>query len=268
VTGVLLASHLGPTPYREGLAIQEALVQCRAGSRQPPQAGPDWLLFPDHPPVLTMGRGGSEASLRVDRATLERLGIELFAVARGGDVTWHGPGQLVGYAVVDLARRGGDVHGFLRAIERALIGGLGRWGIEAGRVPGRTGVWVEGEKIASIGVAVRRWVSYHGFALNVAPDLGFFDLIHPCGLRGIHMTSVAARLGPRAPALGETRRVIADTIGRELGYREVRWVQADVVRGLAAASGRDGPEPSGAAPNRIQDEEAAQHERRTNALAH
>lgn len=284
MSGVLLACHLGPTPYREGLAIQEALVRRRAESGRPdppgvparsvgPGArvgpdGADWLLFPDHPPVLTMGRGGSEASLRVDRAALERLGIELFAVARGGDLTWHGPGQLVGYTIVDLAVRGRDVHGFLRAIERALIGGLGRWGVEADRVPGRTGVWVEGEKIASIGVAVRRWVSYHGFALNVAPNLGFFDLIHPCGLRGIHMTSIAARLGPRSPTLGETRRVMAETIGRELGYREVRWVEAGVVRGLAAATGLDGAEPSGAPRIRIQDEKAAQHERRRNALAH
>ena len=239
MSDLLCACHLGPTPYREGLALQEALVRLRAGVRDgaPPLADApacDWLLFPDHPPVLTVGRGGSEESLRVDRATLERLGIELFEVARGGDVTWHGPGQLVGYPIVDLDRRGRDLHRFLRDLEEALMLALEGWGIPVQRVPGRTGVWAGGEKIASIGIAVRRWVSYHGFALNVLPDLAFFELIHPCGLRGIHMTSVAARRGTAAPSLDEARRKVAATLAGRLGHREVRWVQADEVRSLAA----------------------------------
>jgi len=237
VSGVLTACHLGPTPYREGLALQEGLVRLRAESIAAGETGPgDWLLFPDHPPVLTVGRGGSETSLRVTRGALERLGIELVEVSRGGDITWHGPGQLVGYPIVDLARRGRDLHRFLRDLEGALIDALEHWGISARCEAGRTGVWAGEEKIASIGIAVRNWVSYHGFALNVAPDLEFFDLIHPCGLRGIHMTSVAARLGPRAPALGEVRRDVAAMVGRGLGYRRVRWVAPGEVRRWVAGA--------------------------------
>jgi lipoate-protein ligase B len=224
----LSVAHLGPTPYREGLALQESLVRAVAGG-----STGDWLLFPDHPPVLTVGRGGSEASLRTDPAALQGLGIEVFEVARGGDYTWHGPGQLVGYLVCDLTARGRDLHQFLRDIEQGLISALGSWGLGGETVPGRTGVWVEGEKIASLGVAVRRWVSYHGFALNVAPDLRFFDLIHPCGLRGIHMTSLASRLGTGAPSLAEAREVVATHLARLMGYGG--WVRATAGEARSAA---------------------------------
>ncbi len=242
MNGVLTACHLGPTPYAEGLALQESLLARRRAGDPEGAAANDWLLFPDHPPVLTMGRSGSRRSLKVDAGTLARLGLELFEVARGGDVTWHGPGQLVGYPLVDLAARCRDVHRFLRTLEEALILALEGWGVGARRVPGRTGVWVGEEKIASMGIAVRGWVSYHGFALNVAPDLRSFDLIHPCGLRGVRMTSVAAVLGERAPTLGEARRDVAEGIGRQLGYEEVRWVAADEARRLAgiAATSPDG----------------------------
>jgi lipoate-protein ligase B len=238
----LSVAHLGPTAYREGLALQEGLVRARAEGR----AG-DWLLFPDHPPVLTVGRSGSGASLRTDPATLERLGIEIFEVARGGDFTWHGPGQLVGYVVCDLTRRDRDLHRFLRDLEQGLIAALGEWGLAGETVPGRTGVWVGGEKIASLGVAVRRWVSYHGFALNVAPDLGFFDLIHPCGLRGIHMTSLASRLGTAAPTLSEAREVVARHVARRLGYAGWRWADGEEARRLALTAGAVTRESNGAA---------------------
>jgi lipoate-protein ligase B len=239
VSGRLGVCHLGPTPYREGLALQEALVRRCARAREgegtaDAAAGiTDWLLFPDHPPVLTVGRGGSEASLRVSRAALAARGVELFEVSRGGDMTWHGPGQLVGYPVVDLARVGRDLHVFLRALEEVLIEALAGWGLAARRVPGRTGVWTGEEKIASLGIAVRGWVSYHGFALNVSPDLGCFDLIHPCGLKGVRMTSLRERLGPRAPGLAAARRAVADRLACRLGYDRVHRVPADVVRKLA-----------------------------------
>ncbi len=214
----LAACHLGPTPYREGLRLQEALVRARAEGRTG-----DWLLFPDHPPVLTVGRGATPGGLVADAATLAARGIETFEVARGGDITWHGPGQLVGYAICDLTRRDRDLHRFLRALEAALGDVLGSYGIESMRVPGRTGVWVGERKIASLGIAVRRWVSYHGFALNVAPDLSFFELIHPCGLRGVRMTSIAALLGARAPALAEVREAVAAAVARHLGHDGIRW---------------------------------------------
>ena len=241
MSGLLGVCHLGPTPYREGLALQEALVRrcarARAGEAgAEPGAGgiTDWLLFPDHPPVLTVGRGGSEASLRVSRDRLAARGVELFEVSRGGDMTWHGPGQLVGYPIVDLSRVGRDLHAFLRALEDVLIEALAGWGLAAGRVPGRTGVWAGAEKVASIGIAVRAWVSYHGFALNVEPDLGCFDLIHPCGLRGVRMTSLRERLGPAAPDLAAARTAVAGLLARRLGYAGTRGVPAGVVRKLAS----------------------------------
>lgn len=234
----LSVAHLGETTYREGLALQEALVRARAERRTG-----DWLLYPDHPPVLTVGRSGSGESLKADPETLRNLGIEVFEVARGGDYTWHGPGQLVGYVVCDLTERGRDLHRFLRDLEGALIAALAEWGLAGETVPGRTGVWVGGEKIASLGVAVRRWVSYHGFALNVAPDLGCFDLIHPCGLRGIHMTSLASRLGPGAPGLPEAREVVARQLARQLGSPGWAWATADEARRQATGA----TEPAGAA---------------------
>src|SRR6185436_19408619 len=222
----LTAAALGPTGYRRGLALQQALVDARAAG----ETG-DWVLFPDHPPVLTVGRSPSEGNLRVDRATLERQGIELFEVSRGGDITWHGPGQLVGYAIVDLTARGRDLHRYLRALEQTLIDALGDWGIEGSRSPGRTGVWVGDEKIASIGVAVRRWVTYHGFALNVEPDLAQFDLIHPCGLQGVRMTSIARRLGTAAPAFGTVRTRVAERLAAALGHERLDWADpAEVSR--------------------------------------
>lgn len=234
----LTVCHLGPTPYREGLALQAALVRRRAAARDDAPGGSeatDWLLFPDHPPVLTMGRGGSEQSLRVSRESLAARGVELFEVARGGDLTWHGPGQLVGYPIVDLERRGRDLHRYLRDLEEVLILALGRWGVPARRVPGRTGVWAGEEKIASLGIAVRHWIGYHGFALNVAPDLGFFDLIHPCGLRGIRMTSVAARLGASGPTLARARHEVAQLLADRLGCGEVRWAPVEEVRNLVSS---------------------------------
>lgn len=219
----LLVCRLGSIPYRVGLALQEGLVAARAEGRTG-----DWLLFPDHPPVLTVGRQPSEGAVRADSATLARLGVERFDVARGGDVTWHGPGQLVAYPIVPLDRVGRDLHRYLRGLESAAIATLGRFGLAGERVPGRTGVWIDGEKIASIGVAVRRWVGYHGVALNVSPDLEWFDLIHPCGLRDIRMTSVAKRLGPAAPSLDQVRDVFASEIARQLGYDHLRAADPDL----------------------------------------
>ena len=243
--GILSACHLGATSYRDGLQLQEALVRSRAAG-----STGDWLLYPDHPPVLTVGRSGRADSLVADRPTLERLGIELFEVARGGDVTWHGPGQLVGYTICDLTRRGRDLHRFLRDHEAALVTTLESYGLTGHTVPGRTGVWVGEAKIASIGIAVRRWVSYHGFALNVAPNLGFFDLIHPCGLHGIRMTSLETLAGPAAADLGTARERAAAAFAARLGYRELRWAEPDEARkaagSAAAPDGQPAPQDMGA----------------------
>lgn len=235
MNNTLTVCALGPTPYGVGMALQEGLVAARAAG----ETG-DWLLYPDHPRVLTIGRNPSAGSLRLDRAALERRGLELFEVPRGGDVTWHGPGQLVGYPIVQLDRVERDLHRWLRTLEEAIIRALARHGLAGLRSAGRTGVWLSQErKIASIGVAVRRWVGYHGFALNVAPDLGDFEqCIHPCGLQGIQMTSMAEALGPGAPSAAGVRDAVTAELAALLGYANVEAASADTARevaGIAAA---------------------------------
>lgn len=225
----LTVCALGPTRYRDGLALMDALVAARAAG-----STGDWLLYPDHESVLTVGRNPSEGNVIADRDTLARAGVELFEVPRGGDVTWHGPGQLVGYPVVGLERVGRDLHRWLRTLEDALLGALATHGIAGRRIAGRTGVWTsETHKIASIGVAVRRWVGYHGFALNVENTLDPFAFIHPCGLHGIRMTSVAETLGPDAPTLAQVRTTVTAELVARLGYDRVVEVGPDAARDAA-----------------------------------
>ena len=196
----LSVEWLGLVPYGEALALQEAAVADRAEGRTG-----DRLLLLEHPPVVTLGRATKPGSLLFDEARLRALGIERFEVGRGGDVTYHGPGQLVGYPIVDLSRPDRrDVHRFLRELEAGLIDALAEWAIPACRVEGRTGVFVDRprsrkpggppRKLASIGIGLRRWVTWHGFALNVDLDLGGFDAIVPCGLPDVVMTSVEREL--------------------------------------------------------------------------
>ncbi len=149
--------------------------------------------------MVTLGRGTRETSLPLDPENLRRRGIEVFEVERGGDVTYHGPGQLVGYPIFDLREHRQDLHWYLRQIEEALIRALATFGIAAERNPGYTGVWTQGRKIASIGVHAKQWVTWHGFALNVTTGLSAFDLIVPCGIPGVVMTSVERETEHRTP---------------------------------------------------------------------
>jgi len=174
----------GRVPYRAALEWQRALAQERLAGRCN-----DLLLLLEHDPVVTLGRIAESAHL------LHPDGIDVVEVERGGDVTYHGPGQLVGYPILDLTLYRQDLHWYLRTLEEALIDGLRRLGLTAGREPGRTGVWTSGRKIASIGVHVKRWVTWHGFALNVTTDLAAFDRIVPCGIPGVVMTSVEREAG-------------------------------------------------------------------------
>jgi lipoate-protein ligase B len=183
----------GSLAYRSALALQETLLERRRREAE------DILILLQHPPVVTLGRGASEANLLLPAAELARRGIDLERVSRGGDVTFHGPGQLVGYPIVDLEPRGRDLHRYLRLLEATLIDALAAFGLVGERIAGRTGVWVAGEKITSIGVGVRRWISWHGFALNVAADLSGFAAIVPCGLPGVRMTSLERLLGRPVP---------------------------------------------------------------------
>jgi lipoyl(octanoyl) transferase len=186
----LRVEDLGLRPYGQALAIQRELRRRRLGG----ELTDDVLLLVEHPPVITLGRGTRASSLPLAPAELERRGVEVFEVERGGDVTLHAPGQLVGYPILDLRYHREDLHWYLRSLEDVLIQALGATGLEADRNPGRTGVWTAGRKIASIGVHVKQWVTLHGFALNVTTDLDLFDLIVPCGLPQVVMTSVAAEL--------------------------------------------------------------------------
>jgi lipoyl(octanoyl) transferase len=190
VTARLVVHDLGQRGYAEVLELQRRLCRQRIAG----ESDEDVLLPVEHDPVVTLGRGTRAESLPLPRAELERRGVEVFEVERGGDVTFHGPGQLVGYPVVDLRQHREDLHWYLRRLEAGLISALGRLGVEAGPNPGLTGVWTGGRKIASIGIHVKQWVTFHGFALNVSTDLSYFDLIVPCGIKDVTMTSVAAEL--------------------------------------------------------------------------
>ncbi len=158
---------------------------------------PDVIMLVEHPPVYTLGRAarGSHENLVWDAARREQEGITFVEVDRGGDVTYHGPGQLVGYPILDLNRHGRDLHHYLRDLEEALIRALAEFGIDAGRMPPHTGVWVGNEKIAAIGVKASKWITQHGFALNVDPDLDHFAGIIPCGIQDKGVTSMRKLLG-------------------------------------------------------------------------
>lgn len=178
----------GRISYRAGLALQEQLLR----DWLPGDA--DLLLLLEHPPTITLGRGSDMRHLITSTEQLQAAGVSVIQAARGGDVTYHGPGQLVGYPLVDLNRRNRDLHRHLRSLEDVLLLTLERFDINGCRDQGRTGVWVDDSKIASIGVGVRRWITWHGFALNLEQQDGFRHIV-PCGLQGVRMTSMAEQLG-------------------------------------------------------------------------
>lgn len=180
---------LGRRDFLETWDLQRRLVEMRQND-----VVPDVLLFVEHPPTYTLGRSGKREHLLVDPERLAALEADFVETDRGGDITFHGPGQVVGYPILDLRRWSADVHAYLRALEDVLILALGRFGIEAGRERGYTGVWHPGGKLAAIGVRVSRWVTSHGFALNVNPDLDYFSRIVPCGIVGRAVSSMESVL--------------------------------------------------------------------------
>ena len=203
---------LGRMDYGQALELQRALVEKRKQGLVP-----DQLLIVEHPHVITLGRNGKLDHLLAGEDVLRRAGITFFPTDRGGDITYHGPGQLVGYPILDLREWQRDVVAYVRAIEQALIDTLGDFGIAGGRAPGMTGVWVDGKKIAAIGVHISRWIASHGFALNVTTDLRYFQYIVPCGLAK-PVTSMA-ELGaapPRAELVASLARHFADLFHFEI----------------------------------------------------
>lgn len=177
---------LGRVSYQRGLELQADAVRARLADERP-----DTVYLLEHEPVYTIGRTRDRSSLGGEGA----LPHPVFETNRGGQATYHGPGQLVGYPILDLAAYGKDLHRYLRALEEALVAACGQFGIPAGRRDGLTGVWCQDRKVASIGVGVRHWISMHGFAINVGADLSGFDRIVPCGIGGVQMTSVSAECG-------------------------------------------------------------------------
>ena len=218
----LMVQDLGRGSYAEVLELQRRLCRQRISGDIPE----DMLLLVEHEPVVTLGRGARPASLPLTPAELEARGLQVFEVERGGDVTFHGPGQLVGYPIIDLRRHREDLHWYLRRLEAGLIQGLARIGIEGTTTAGLTGVWTRGRKIASIGIHVKQWVTFHGFALNVTTDMTNFDLIVPCGIPNVVMTSVSRELGRTdSTALWEeSRTAVIEGIARELSLEPVHDV--------------------------------------------
>jgi lipoyl(octanoyl) transferase len=207
----LVVQELGSRPYAEVLELQRSLARQRVTG----ELGEDLLLLVEHEPVVTLGRRTRPQSLPLSATELNRRGVQQYEVERGGDATFHGPGQLVGYPILDLREHREDLHWYLRTLEDALIQGLDALNIPAERNPGLTGVWTRGRKIASIGIHVKQWVTYHGFALNINTDLSYFDLIVPCGIQDVVMTSVAMELGRTDGGLwSEARQAVVEGFGR------------------------------------------------------
>lgn len=201
--------RLGLVPYAEALELQKRLVDLRKAEEIP-----DQLLLLEHPPVITLGvkARNDRSHVLVSPAALGEQGVELFETGRGGDVTYHGPGQLVGYPILDLRPDRCDVHRYVRDIEEALIRVAGAFGIAAGRTAGLTGAWVGDDKLAAIGVRISRWVTSHGFALNVGTNLSHFDLIVPCGITGKGVTSMERLLG-RPVERADVETAVAQAFG-------------------------------------------------------
>lgn len=235
----LVVVDLGTMAYGPALELQRAVAAARIGGR----LEEDVLLLVEHPPVVTLGRSSKDRHLLASPQLLAARGVELFEVERGGDVTFHGPGQLVGYPILDLQQQRQDLHWYLRQVEEVLIRALAVYGLTGARREGYTGVWTAGKalepsrgaagptrgleaqegvagvparKIASIGVHAKQWVTWHGFALNVATDLSYFDLIVPCGIPEVEMTSIARETGI-AVSVADAAHAVVDAVAARFG---------------------------------------------------
>lgn len=217
----LTTAWLGTVDYEQALNLQDAMVAARHAD----EIG-DTLLLLEHPHVYTLGRGANERYL-----TAPPPAVPIHRVSRGGQVTYHGPGQLIGYPILKLEGAARDVHAYLRLLESVIMQTLRSYGIDAGRREKLTGVWVGPRKIASIGVGIRRWITLHGFALNVNTELGFFDCIVPCGIEGCPMTSIA-REGRIGVDITGAAACLADRFAALFGYDSIASVKAAEIRRL------------------------------------
>lgn len=238
MSGTLSIVETGQLDYLEAWDLQKDLARLRrAGSI------PDTLILTEHPPTYTIGRRGSRANLLIDQATMDRVGARCYEVDRGGDITFHGPGQLVGYLIMDLGRAERGLRRFVANLERSVIGTLDEFGIHGEPSEGKPGVWVKGRKTAAIGVAVSRRVTYHGFALNVDPDLSYFDYMIPCGIPGSAATSICQELG-RAVGFDEVIPRVVKRVGETFGVQPVRHTSLDELRSLISRDQCEQPAPT------------------------
>lgn len=226
----LLVVDLGLLAFNEALELQRAVSLARISGAVPD----DVLLLVEHPPVVTLGRSTKGDNLQISEALLSVRGVERFEIERGGDATFHGPGQLVGYPIIDLKQHTQDLHWYLRQMEEALIVALATIGLPAGRVAKYTGVWIDDRKIASIGVHARDWVTRHGFALNVTTDLSYFDLFIPCGIADVVMTSIEKELGNASPSFGHMQQQTATAFAHVFQLEPVATSRAELEAMLPA----------------------------------
>lgn len=222
--------NLGHRDYQSTWDLQRRLVEAR-------QAGAigDIMLAVEHPPTYTVGRQGNFANILLNDEQLQQRGIKVFHIDRGGDVTYHGPGQLVGYPIIHLGQLGIGVREYIHRLETGLIDACAQLGVEAVTEPGLVGVWTKGQKIAAIGVRFSRYVTSHGFALNVTTDLKYFDWIIPCGIAQRGVTSLERELG-KPPAWDQVYQVVTRSVANALGYED--WSYHDGVKALASFSGQ------------------------------
>lgn len=230
----IAVAWLGRVEYREAWALQRGLAESRRAS-----LAPDMLLLVEHPPTITLGRRGAPAHILRSPAELEAKGVAVVPIDRGGDVTYHGPGQLVAYPILHLERWGSDIVRYVRLLEEVGIRTAASFGVDAGRQAGMSGVWVGNDKLMAVGVRVSRWVTTHGLALNVAPDLAEFADIIPCGLKDRGVTSLEQSLGA-APDMQQARDELVSAFAGVFAVAS-QWVAADVLRSWALPAP---PEPT------------------------
>lgn len=218
--------HWGTVEYGEALRRQEALharlidrkVRLREGlPSEEADAVPGYLVLCRHPHVFTLGKSGKPENLLVPKERLDREGIGYYPTTRGGDITYHGPGQMVAYPIVDLEHYFTDIHRYLRTLEEAVIETVAHFGVQAGRAEGLTGVWVGDRKICAMGVRASRWVVMHGIALNIEPDLAFFDYIVPCNIRDKGVTSLEKEIG-RSPGMEAVENLFLKRVAAQFGF--------------------------------------------------
>ena len=207
--------NLDRMKYQQVYDLQKKLVKLRYQSEIP-----DCLIVCEHDPVITMGRGTDKNNLLVSEESLRKKGVDLFEIERGGDITFHGPGQVIMYPIINLQGRGKDTHKYLRDLETVVINTLNELGLKAGIKKGLTGIWVNDHKVGAIGVAVSKWITYHGLALNVNTDLDYFKLINPCGITEYPVGSISGLLG-RTIDIDDIKKLLIDSFVRYFGYEKI-----------------------------------------------